>query len=144
MKLVDGSRPSTNQRANGNVRRHAPSHDTHRPRDAASAGGKPDLTIDHFLPSCATCGRSLSETACDDYLARQVFDLPHAGAARRHRAPRASLPLRHLWRCAASRHGARIAAFVVYLANYQFVPEDRLASLMTDLFGVSLSRATIG
>jgi hypothetical protein len=28
--------------------------------------------------------------------------------------------------------------------NYQFIPEDRLATLMADLFGVSLSRATIG
>jgi transposase len=33
---------------------------------------------------------------------------------------------------------------VVYLATFQFVPEDRLATLMQDLFGVSLARATIG
>ena len=40
--------------------------------------------------------------------------------------------------------GARIAASVVYLLHAQFVPEDRLARLMTDLFGVSLSRAIVG
>jgi len=42
------------------------------------------------------------------------------------------------------QYGPRIAAFVVYLMSYQFVPEDRLATLMADLFDVVLSRATIG
>jgi transposase len=115
---------------------------------------KPDLTIDHFPPSCATCGRPLIGIAGDDYLARQVFDLPVPMplVVTEHRA--------HRCRCVACgiatratfpdvvsapvQYGARIAAFVVYLTNYQFVPEDRLASLMADLFGVSLSRATIG
>ena len=90
----------------------------------------------------------------EDYLARQVFDLPVPVplVVTEHRA--------HRCRCAACgtqtraefpeavsapvQYGARIAAFVVYLMNYQFVPEDRLATLMADLFGVSLSRATIG
>jgi transposase len=42
------------------------------------------------------------------------------------------------------QHGERIAAYVVYLATFQFVSEDRLATLMKDMFGVILSRATIG
>ena len=42
------------------------------------------------------------------------------------------------------QYGERIAAIVVYLASFQFVPEDRRATLMQDLFGVCLSRATIG
>jgi hypothetical protein len=29
---------------------------------------------------------------------------------------------------------------VVYLPHYQFLPEDRLAELMADLFGVSIAR----
>jgi transposase len=115
---------------------------------------EPDLTIDHFPPSCASCGQPLIKSASDDYLARQVFDLPVPVplVVTEHRA--------HRCRCAACgtatrasfpegvsapvQYGARIAAFVVYLMTYQFVPEDRLASLMADLFGVSLSRATIG
>jgi len=36
-----------------------------------------------------------------------------------------------------------IAAFVVYLLQYQFVPEDRLVELMADLFGVKLAAATL-
>jgi transposase len=115
---------------------------------------EPDLTIDHFPPSCATCGRPLTGIAGDDYLARQVFDLPVplplvVTEHRAHRcrcvgcgtATRASFPEVV---SAPVQYGARIAAFVVYLANYQFVPEDRLAALMADLFGVSLSCATIG
>jgi transposase len=39
------------------------------------------------------------------------------------------------------QYGPRLAAFVVYLMSVQFLPEDRLATLMADLFGVLLSRA---
>ena len=39
--------------------------------------------------------------------------------------------------------GDRITAIVVYLSAFQFMPLDRLATLMIDLFGVDLSRATI-
>jgi transposase len=41
------------------------------------------------------------------------------------------------------QYGKRIAAFVVYLAYFQFVPEQRLAELMSALFGVRLTTATI-
>ena len=43
----------------------------------------------------------------------------------------------------ASTYGDRITAIVVYLSAFQFMPLDRLATLMIDLFGVNLSRATI-
>ena len=41
------------------------------------------------------------------------------------------------------QYGVGIAAFVVYLLHYQLLPEDRLAELMADLFGVKLAAATI-
>jgi Transposase IS66 family len=41
------------------------------------------------------------------------------------------------------QYGARICAFAVYLLHGHFVPEDRLAELMGDLFGVRLVPATI-
>ena len=46
-------------------------------------------------------------------------------------------------RCARSSMASRIAAFVVYLSRHQLLPEDRLAELMADLFGVKLAAATI-
>src|SRR5947207_8701654 len=39
--------------------------------------------------------------------------------------------------------GARITAFVIYLLHYQLLPENRLAALMADLFGVKVAAATI-
>ena len=45
---------------------------------------------------------------------------------------------------AATQYGANISALVVYLQHWHFIPEDRLAELMKDVFGVNLSTATIG
>jgi transposase len=41
------------------------------------------------------------------------------------------------------QYGARITAFVIYLLHYQLLPENRLAALMADLFGVNVAAATI-
>lgn len=85
--------------------------------------------------------------------ARQVFDLPEprplvvtehrvhdcvcAGCGERTRAAfpdGVNAPV---------QYGPRIAAFVIYLLHYQLLPEDRLAELMADLFGIRLVAATI-
>ena len=44
---------------------------------------------------------------------------------------------------APAQYGARICAFVVDLLNYHFLPEDRLAELLSDLFGLKMVPATI-
>jgi transposase-like protein len=41
------------------------------------------------------------------------------------------------------QYGVRITAFVIYLLHYQLLPENRLATLMADLFGVKVATATI-
>ncbi len=41
------------------------------------------------------------------------------------------------------QYGDRITPIVVYLSAFQFVPLDRLGTLMCDLFNVNLARATI-
>jgi transposase len=41
------------------------------------------------------------------------------------------------------QYGARITAFIIYLLHYQLLPENRLATLMADLFGVKVATATI-
>jgi transposase len=124
------------------------------PGKTLSMVANPDHTVDHFPANCDTCGDPLPQSTKGGYVARQVFDLPDPSplVVTEHRA--------HRCQCVACgkvttgtfpkavtgpvQYGERIAAYVVYLATFQFVPEDRLATLMKDMFGVILSRATIG
>lgn len=123
-------------------------HKGETPRQSA----EPDVTIDHFPPACAGCGAALREASVG-HGARQVFELPEPRpiVVTEHGA--------HSCRCercgettraafpegvgAPVQYGARLAAVVVYLLHYQFVPERRLKQLMSDLFAVSISRASI-
>src|ERR1700756_1446457 len=113
----------------------------------------PDAVIDHDPPTCAACGAALTAAMATGYVARQVFDLPEPRplVVTEHRAhdcvcagcgahTRASFPDGIN---APVQYGPRIAAFVVYLLHYQLLPEDRLAELMADLFGIRIVAATI-
>ena len=114
---------------------------------------KADSTIDHFPPTCAGCGGVLSAAACHGFTARQVFDLPKPQPLEitEHRG--------HVCTCgscgvqtrgtfpagvtAPVQYGEQIEAFVVYLLHSQLLPEKRVATLLADLFGVTLTTATI-
>jgi transposase len=114
----------------------------------------PDHIVDHVPPSCATCGAALTMAMSTGHSARQVFDLPQPTplVVTEHRS--------HECRCGACgartkgafpngvtapvQYGPRIAAVVVYLLHYQLLPQDRLAELMSDLFGIRIAAATIG
>ena len=87
-----------------------------------------------------------------DYSARQVIDVPEPKVVvTEHRAHSCLCPNCDTETSASFpagvtapvQYGARICAFVVYLLNYHFLPEDRLAELMSDLFGLKLVPATI-
>jgi transposase len=114
---------------------------------------EPDITLDHYPSQCTGCGANLPQDPTTPYSARQVFDLPEPQplVVTEHRA--------HSCQCAQcgevtraafpdgvtapAQYGVRIAAFVVYLLQYQFIPEDRLVELMADLFGVKLAAVTL-
>jgi transposase len=113
----------------------------------------PDLVVDHYPEACARCGSALTAAMTTSHGARQVFDLPapqplivtehraHVCSCARCGAPtQAAFPEEV---AAPVQYGTRISAFVVYLLQGHFLPEDRLAELMRDLFGVSLVPATI-
>ena len=112
----------------------------------------PDVIVDHYPEGCTNCALKMTPEMGTGYQSRQVFDLPEPKVVvTEHRA--------HSCRCpkcqtvtsapfpegvtAPVQYGARICAFVVYLLNYHFLPEDRLAELLTDLFGLKLVPATI-
>ncbi len=113
----------------------------------------PDVVVDHYPPACSTCGAGLDPETSVGHSVRQVFDLPEPQplVVTEHRA--------HDCQCTACgaktrapfpdgvnapvQYGARITAFVIYLLHYQLLPENRLAALMADLFGVKVAAATI-
>jgi transposase len=114
---------------------------------------EPDSVVNHFPTSCAACGASVTPDMSAGHSARQVFDLPEPRplVVTEHRAhdcvcagcgalSRASFPDGVN---APVQYGPRIAALVTYLLHYQLLPEDRLAELMSDLFGIRLVAATI-
>jgi transposase len=114
---------------------------------------EPDRIVAHFPSSCTACGAAVTPAMSSGHSVRQVFDLP---------APRPLVVTEHrahncvCERCGAHsraafpqgvnapvQYGPTITAFVLYLLHYQLLPEDRLAELMADLFGVKLVAATI-
>lgn len=113
----------------------------------------PDTVIDHYPMRCPQCGGTPVLAASVSHSKRQVMDLPEPQAltVTEHRA--------HLCGCANCgahcqadfpegvtapvQYGARITALAVYLRNCHFIPEDRLAELLQDLFGIGISTATI-
>ena len=112
-----------------------------------------NATIDHFPKACAGCGGALAEAASKGFTARQVFDLPKPQPLEvtEHRAPvchctacgeqtRAAFPEGV---AAPVQYGERLVSFVVYLLHGQLLPEQRVATLIADLFGVALTTATI-
>jgi transposase len=112
----------------------------------------PDVTFNYFPPRCDGCGAELDPSSASGYAARQVFDLPAPRPLEvtEHRA--------HACRCgcgtvtkaefpkgvgAPVQYGERIRGHAIYLNGGQLVPEDRVAQAMNDLFGVSISAATV-
>jgi transposase len=123
------------------------------PGDTLRQVTTPDTVIDHYPAACTHCGTGLTTATAVSHARRQVFDLPEPRplVVTEHRAHVCCCPS-----CGATtrgrfpeqvtapvQYGARICAFAVYLLHGHFVPEDRLAELMGDLFGVRLVPATI-
>ncbi|MGY4458223.1 transposase [Bradyrhizobium sp. LB13.1] len=113
-----------------------------------------DHTIMHCPVRCGRCRMALEGELLELVGSRQVFDLP---------APAPLLVTEHqLYRCkcsgcgavttgsfppevrAPAQYGVRLAAVVTYLSAGQFLPEDRLGQILSDLFGVTISAGTIG
>jgi len=113
----------------------------------------PDTVIDHYPARCPQCGEPSDAASSISHRKRQVMDLPEPQAlvVTEHRA--------HLCTCAHCgartqaefpgdvaapvQYGPRITALAAYFQAWQFIPEDRLAGLMNDVFGVKLPAATL-
>src|SRR6516165_4135103 len=112
----------------------------------------PDVIVDHYPEGCTNCALKITPEMGTGYQSRQVFDVPEPKVVvTEHRAHSCLCPNCQTVTSAVFpegvtapvQYGARICAFVVYLLNYHFLPEDRLAELLSDLFGLKLVPATI-
>jgi transposase len=113
----------------------------------------PDEVVNHYPPACSMCGVGLDPETSVGHSARQVFDLPQPQplVVTEHRVhdcqcPACGAKTREMFPDGVNapvQYGPRITAFVIYLLHFQLLPENRLAALMADLFGVKVATATI-
>jgi transposase len=112
----------------------------------------PDHTINHYPETCE-CGADLQTTMIEPHSEkRQVFDIPqpkievtqhilhrkvcqHCKAINKAKAPEAApAPL---------NYGENIKGCAVYMQHLQMIPEDRLAQLFNDIFGLKICPQTL-
>jgi transposase len=114
---------------------------------------KPDFIVVHPLGLCPCgCGANLRKQPLIRRDKRQVFDLPpqklevteHQVEVKRcpntGREVSASFPSEVK---ARTQYGRRFNAMLAYLRSQQFIPSERTAQMVMDLFGCSVSEGTI-
>ncbi len=114
---------------------------------------RPDLVVVHEPECCQGCGESLAGAELVGAERRQVFDLPpevrlevceHRAQRRRCRCcGRVSVGAFPDQVRAPTQYGPRLRAQVLYLAVYQHLPYERIARLLADCYGASLSTGTL-
>jgi len=112
---------------------------------------EPDFIIPLSVTSCS-CSADLSDVPVSNYDCRQVFELPepklevfeYQGEIKMcpkcGKIVKASFPEGVN---APVQYGPRFRGLLVYMQNQHFVPADRLSQMMSDLYGTSVSVATI-
>jgi len=112
---------------------------------------RPDKIVVHPVTTCDDCGLSLADAEVDGFEKRQVFDLPPLNLiVTEHQAEQKSCPCGCITTAtfppeatAPVQYGPWVQALVVYLSVYQFLPYGRLKEFFSELFGVTLSPATM-
>ena len=111
----------------------------------------PDQSYELKLERCPDSGLALSEDQIVGAITRQVFDLP---------TPKLEVTeyIAHIYRLDSGKqihadfpegvdssvqYGFHFQAWLVYLSDYQMIPLRRIRSMCADLFGYSVSEATI-
>ena len=111
----------------------------------------PDRSDELKLDRCPNSGVALGEAQIVGTIKRQVFDLPNPKLE-------VSEYIAYVYRLdngeqihagfpegvdSAVQYGFRFQAWLVYLSDYQMIPLRRIRSMCADLFGYSISEATI-
>jgi transposase len=112
----------------------------------------PDHVVQHPVHTCASCLGDLSDVSSSNTQKRQVFDIPKPRIeVTEHQTESKDCP--KCGHCTISQfpeditapvqYGLRIRALSVYFNQHQMLPEDRLSDMFGDVFGLSISSATI-
>ncbi|OEU65238.1 MAG: hypothetical protein BA863_01230 [Desulfovibrio sp. S3730MH75] len=111
----------------------------------------PDYIIHIPVTSC-TCNADLSDVPVNKYDCRQVFELPEPKLevieyqSEIKICPQCGQAVKALFPegvNAPVQYGPRFRGMLVYMQNQHFIPADRLSQLVSDLYGTSVSVATI-
>ena len=107
----------------------------------------------HIIPlNHCVCGKDLSQIPATDHESRQVFDLPEPRLeVTEHRAQIKCCPdCRQTLRAAfpsgvtaPTQYGLRFQSLLLYWRHQQLLPTERITQMCLDLYGQSISEATI-
>lgn len=114
---------------------------------------KPDHTITHALKRCRKCQRSLEQVSSEQVVRRQVFDLPEEVRLEvtEHQAEIKTCP--GCGECnqaefppevtQETQYGLRVQAQMAYFNVYHFIPMERTAEVIEDLYQQPVSAGTV-
>jgi transposase len=112
----------------------------------------PDRVVDHKVTVCEECKACLEDVAVLEVERRQVFEIPPVKImVTEHRSERKQCPCcgkitRARFPAGVDspvQYGDFLRAFVTYLHVFQYVPYDRISVFFQDLFGHSISKASL-
>lgn len=111
----------------------------------------PDHVVEHPVIACTACQQDLSNVPVEKLIKRQVFDIPvpkvevteHQAAIKTCTCGHTTTAVFPSHVTAPVQYGVNIKTTVVYLANQQMIPEDRLQQTLEDTYGIHLSTQTI-
>jgi len=113
---------------------------------------QPDHILPHRVDECQQCGRSLDSVKPTAVRCRQVVDLPPIKLeVTEHRAETKECPGCGCCNAAdfpegvktSAQYGSHIKALLVYLNQYQLLPDDRTCRLVKDLFAQTINQGTL-
>ena len=128
-----------------------PGGQTGHPGQTLKMSATPDLVVVQAVTHCGSCGIDLGAASPCRIEKRQVFDLPqpkveiteYQAECKRCSCgvmTTAKFP-EHV--VAPVQYGPRTRAMAVYFNHQQLIPEDRVAEIFDDIFGLPLAAATV-